>query len=176
MPIKTKRTKPRRKVWLTLFNILIITLILSVVLTAGVIFTIVRGAVDKMPDMDLTNIELDESPTIYDANGGILSQDLTEQFRRSVPYEEISPEMIDAIVAIETPDPGYDWLFAHRLAGLVTAYGGEFSHMGVRCSEFGMPAVLGCGPTAFARIASASAVRIDADAGAVWADGERILP
>ena len=101
MPIKTKRTKPRRKVWLTLFNILIITLILSVVLTAGVIFTIVRGAVDKMPDMDLTNIELDESPTIYDANGGILSQDLTEQFRRSVPYEEISPEMIDAIVAIE---------------------------------------------------------------------------
>lgn len=101
MPIKTKRTKPRRNVWLTLFNIIIITLILSVVLTAGVIFTIVRGAVAKMPEMDLANIQLDESPTIYDANGGILAQDLTEHFRRSVPYEDISKDMINAIVAVE---------------------------------------------------------------------------
>lgn len=101
MPIKTKRTKPRRKIWLTLVNIFIITLILSVVLTAGVIFTIVKGAVDKMPEMDLAHIELDESPTIYDANGGILAQDLTDQVRRSVAYEEISPDMVNAIIAIE---------------------------------------------------------------------------
>lgn len=101
MPIKTKRTKPRRKIWLTLVNIFIITLILSVVLTAGVIFTIVKGAVDKMPEMDLAHIELDESPTIYDANGGILAQDLTEHYRRSVAYDEISPQMVNAIVAIE---------------------------------------------------------------------------
>lgn len=80
------------------------------------------------------------------------------------------------IVAIETPDPGYDWVFAHRLGGLITAYGGEFSHMGLRCAEFGIPAALGCGPSHFASAVKAAHLKLDPSAGELWADGKRLLP
>lgn len=80
------------------------------------------------------------------------------------------------IVAIETPDPGYDWVFAQRLGGLVSAYGGEFSHMGLRCAEFGVPAVLGCGPSLFASLVNASNVKLDPKTGELWIDGLRLLP
>ncbi|MBM3835600.1 MAG: hypothetical protein FJ403_20485 [Verrucomicrobia bacterium] len=42
-------------------------------------------------------------------------------------------------------DPGYDWLFAKQIAGLVTMYGGANSHMAIRCAEMKIPAVIGCG-------------------------------
>lgn len=81
-----------------------------------------------------------------------------------------------AIVAIETPDPGYDWVFAHRLGGLITAYGGEFSHMGLRCAEFGLPAVLGCGPSLFTSAVNAEHLKLDPQARELWADGKRLVP
>lgn len=80
------------------------------------------------------------------------------------------------IIAIETPDPGYDWVFAHRLGGLITAYGGEFSHMGLRCAEFGIPAVLGCGPSLFTSAVKAAHLKLDPTTGELWADGKRLLP
>jgi hypothetical protein len=80
------------------------------------------------------------------------------------------------IIAIETPDPGYDWVFANRIGGLITAYGGEFSHMGLRCAEFGISAALGCGPTLFTSAVKAAELRLDPTAGELWADGERLLP
>ena len=49
------------------------------------------------------------------------------------------------IVLIESADPGYDWIFTHRIKGLVTKYGGAASHMAIRCSEFNLPAAIGCG-------------------------------
>ena len=105
-----------------------------------------------------------------------------DQTVRGAPHlihGDSSPEagaLSEAIVAIETPDPGYDWVFAHRLGGLVTAYGGEFSHMGLRCAEFGIPAVLGCGPTLFAAAVKAAHLKLVPADGELWADGERLLP
>lgn len=81
-----------------------------------------------------------------------------------------------AILAIETPDPGYDWVFAHNFLGLITAYGGEFSHMGLRCAEFGIPAALGCGPVFFASAIKANHLRLDPKASEIWVDGVRLLP
>ncbi len=60
--------------------------------------------------------------------------------------EDVEPEDIDGkIVLIEQADPGYDWLFGHDIAGLVTKYGGSNSHMAVRAAEFSLPAAIGVG-------------------------------
>lgn len=87
-----------------------------------------------------------------------------------------SGELAGAVVIAETADPGYDWLFGHRFTGLITAYGGEFSHMGLRCGEFGIPAVLGCGSTAFHRVSRANQLTLDPIRREVWADGQRLFP
>ena len=54
-------------------------------------------------------------------------------------------EIADKIVCIPNADPGYDWLFSHSISGLITAWGGSNSHMAIRASEMGIPAVIGVG-------------------------------
>lgn len=54
-------------------------------------------------------------------------------------------DLKDKIVLIENADPGYDWIFGKKIRGLITKYGGAASHMAIRCSEFGLPAAIGCG-------------------------------
>ena len=49
------------------------------------------------------------------------------------------------IIFIENADPNYDWIFAYKIKGLVTKFGGINSHMAIRCSELSIPAVIGCG-------------------------------
>jgi hypothetical protein len=73
-------------------------------------------------------------------------------------------DLAGAIVCIENADPGYDWLFSRGIAGLVTKYGGTNSHMTIRCSEYGIPAAIGCGEALFNRIADAPDAELDADA------------
>jgi hypothetical protein len=74
-----------------------------------------------------------------------------------------------AVVCIAQADPGFDWIFARGIAGLVTQYGGSNSHMAIRCAELRLPAALGCGALAFERLASAAAIELDCDAGLVRA-------
>jgi len=56
------------------------------------------------------------------------------------------------IIVIENADPGYDWIFAYKILGLVTKFGGINSHMAIRCSELSIPAVIGCGEQIFSDI------------------------
>ena len=49
------------------------------------------------------------------------------------------------IIFTENADPGYDWIFVHKIKALVTKFGGINSHMAIRCSELSIPAVIGCG-------------------------------
>lgn len=65
------------------------------------------------------------------------------------------------IVLIENADPGFDWIFGRGIKGLITKYGGANSHMAIRCSEFGLPAAIGCGEQMFTRIATAGAVDLN---------------
>jgi hypothetical protein len=65
------------------------------------------------------------------------------------------------IICIRSADPGYDWLFSHRIAGLITAYGGANSHMAIRANELGMPAVIGAGETHFQNWSKARRLAID---------------
>ena len=67
-----------------------------------------------------------------------------------------------AIALVSSADPGYDWLFAQDIAGLVTAFGGVNSHMAIRAVELGIPAVIGVGEHQFRQWSQAGALDIDA--------------
>lgn len=66
-----------------------------------------------------------------------------------------------AIVVIPSADPGFDWIFSHRIAGFITAYGGTNSHMAIRANELGLPAVIGAGEVLYRQWAAAQVLRID---------------
>lgn len=66
----------------------------------------------------------------------------------------------ERIIFIESADPGFDWIFAHNIRGLVTKYGGAASHMAIRCAEFGLPAAIGTGRR-FDQLKTAPVVEID---------------
>jgi len=66
------------------------------------------------------------------------------------------------IICIKSADPGYDYLFAKNIGGLITCYGGANSHMAIRCAELGIPAVIGCGENAFTRYVLEKNLEIDA--------------
>ena len=61
----------------------------------------------------------------------------------------IKSNISNKILLIESADPGYDWIFTHKIKGLITKYGGSNSHMAIRCAEFNLPAAIGCGEKIF---------------------------
>jgi phosphohistidine swiveling domain-containing protein len=82
----------------------------------------------------------------------------TAHDRKSIP---------GSVVVIESADPGYDWVFSHQPAGLITAWGGANSHMAIRAAEVGLPAAIGVGPEQFALLNSATRVLLDAGSGRI---------
>lgn len=74
-----------------------------------------------------------------------------------LPLQEIDRK----IVAIESADPGFDWIFARPIAGLVTKFGGANSHMAIRCAEFGLPAAIGCGEQIFDRVVRSKLIELN---------------
>lgn len=72
-----------------------------------------------------------------------------------------SAELGGKVVVIPRADPGYDWLFAHGIGGLITQYGGANSHMAIRAAELGLPAAIGVGESLFERLSSARLVVLD---------------
>ena len=68
----------------------------------------------------------------------------------------------DKIVLIESADPGYDWIFTHKIKGLITKYGGAASHMAIRSSEFDLPAAIGLGQD-FDKIKQAEKIQLDCE-------------
>lgn len=70
-------------------------------------------------------------------------------------------DISDKIVVIENADPGFDWIFSHKIKGLITKYGGAASHMAIRCSEFGLPAAIGCGAKIFESLHDNEIIQLD---------------
>ena len=71
------------------------------------------------------------------------------------------PPLAGRIALIEMADPGYDWLFGHGIAGLITAYGGANSHMAIRAAEFRLPAAIGVGEPTFRLLCQFPSVELD---------------
>ena len=67
----------------------------------------------------------------------------------------------DSIVCIPNADPGFDWLFSHPIAGLITCWGGTNSHMAIRASEQRLPAVIGAGELLYKYWSGAEILLID---------------
>lgn len=83
-----------------------------------------------------------------------------------------APDLDGVIVLIESADPGYDWIFSHRIAALVTKFGGANSHMAIRCAEFGLPAAIGCGEKTFNDLLPAPAIELNCAARTIRAVGQ----
>ena len=65
------------------------------------------------------------------------------------------------IVMIKSSDPGFDWIFTHKIQGLVTMFGGANSHMAIRCAEFNIPAAIGCGEVIYNSLLNDKMIEID---------------
>lgn len=96
---------------------------------------------------------------------------LDEDEPNFVTFKKISAEVLlerdinnnlkGKILLLESADPGYDWIFSHDIAGLVTKYGGANSHMTIRAAELDIPAVVGCGKVNFDKWSKAERMEID---------------
>ncbi len=74
---------------------------------------------------------------------------------------EARESLAGAVVCIPNADPGFDWLFAYPIAGLITAWGGANSHMAIRAGELGLPAVIGAGDVLYRRWSGAQRLHLD---------------
>ena len=88
--------------------------------------------------------------TLKSVTGKVIS-DLTE-----------TDEFPNNIILLVRADPGYDWVFSHGIGGLITTYGGANSHMAIRASELGIPAVIGAGEVLVKQWQRARVLSIDA--------------
>ena len=65
------------------------------------------------------------------------------------------------IILIDSADPGFDWVFSHKITGLITKFGGTNSHMAIRCAELNLPAAIGVGEKIFQNLCQSSRVYLD---------------
>jgi phosphoenolpyruvate-protein kinase (PTS system EI component) len=65
------------------------------------------------------------------------------------------------ILFLPSADPGFDWIFTRGISGFVTQFGGANSHMAIRASELGIPAVIGAGETLFQQWQTARQLCLD---------------
>ena len=78
------------------------------------------------------------------------------------------------IVCIKGADPGYDFIFDHKIIGLITEYGGANSHMSIRCSELNIPAAIGIGSITFNDIINSKKAYLDPIAKKIGSVNENI--
>ena len=84
-----------------------------------------------------------------------------KQITASVSNAETNKNLDDMIVCIPNADTGFDWLFSHPIAGLITAWGGPNSHMAIRAVEIGLPALIGAGDVLYNQLSKAQRLHID---------------
>lgn len=103
---------------------------------------------------DVSCFEQDDAEPNFVTNGAVQAEVV-------VAPESPSVDVARKLVLIPTADPGYDWMLARNIAGLITMYGGANSHMAVRAAELGLPAAIGVGEARFNALASATVVSLD---------------
>ncbi|ECV9672080.1 hypothetical protein F2N07_07855 [Campylobacter jejuni] len=96
-------------------------------------------------------------------NHSIIPNFITQKSITAFTAKENDKDLEGKIVLIYAADPGYDYLFTKNIAGLITCYGGANSHMAIRASELGMPAVIGVGEENFEKYLKAKKINIECE-------------
>ena len=78
-----------------------------------------------------------------------------------VDVNNSASEFQNCILMIPSADPGYDWIFSRGISGFITMYGGVNSHMSIRASELGIPAIIGAGESLYNKWSCAKILDID---------------
>lgn len=80
-----------------------------------------------------------------------------------ITADDLDPtlDVTGKIVMIPNADPGFDWLLARDIGGLVTMFGGANSHMAVRAAELSLPAAIGVGELLYQELSSAAVLQLD---------------
>ena len=109
-------------------------------------------------------------PTLIVKPEDVWAFELPESAPNFVTQKQVTAQVVSfddreklagSLVCIPNADPGFDWLFAYPIAGLITAWGGANSHMAIRAGELGLPAVLGVGEILFRRWSTAKRLHLD---------------
>lgn len=85
---------------------------------------------------------------VYEKNilgGNFITQKIISAEIHELTNPKNTSKIINKIVLIESADPGYDFIFSKNIKGLITKFGGQNSHMSIRCSELALPAAIGVG-------------------------------
>lgn len=112
----------------------------------------------KLPELILKEEDLDYFYLAQSKPNFVTQKQITGKI---VVLEGREVDIEGKIVCIENADPGFDWIFSHQIAGLITKYGGTNSHMAIRCAEFDLPAAIGCGDSIYDSIASDNTIYLD---------------
>lgn len=118
-----------------------------------------RTAAVQLPPLILEPSDVSQFIVSAEVPNYVTRERVLADVLREEDLEYTSPD--GRIVCLRSADPGYDWIFAHRVAGLITMFGGANSHMAVRAAEQGVPAVIGAGRLAFERWSAAGRLEID---------------
>lgn len=118
-----------------------------------------------MPDV-MTGAEDIDLVCMWEARPNFITEQ-TVTGETVLPEEMGTMALAGKIVLLEKADPGFDWIFAQEIAGLITCYGGAASHMAIRCAEFGIPAAIGCGKKIYAHVGGLRRVTLDARNGKI---------
>lgn len=109
----------------------------------------------------------DRAQIIHFFEQEIVPNFITQKSISAMVAQTSQSELEDKIVLIESADPGFDYLFAKGIAGLITCYGGANSHMAIRASELGLPAAIGVGEEAFEKYIKAKRIKLDCESGQI---------
>lgn len=94
-----KKSKKRK---VNIYRVIILTIIVLGVIMSGVTLGVVVGALKNMPNLDASSLgEYAITSIIYDKDGEYVGKLHGTENRIEVKLENISPHMIDAVVAIE---------------------------------------------------------------------------
>ena len=93
----------------------------------------------------------------------ITTQKICKKIQKISNLNNKNKDISEKIILIENADPGYDWIFTKKPAGLITKYGGIASHMAIRCAELGLPAAIGIGEIIYEKMDDAKKILLDCD-------------
>ena len=100
-PAAKKKTVKRRKINAKNMATIIVSVIVILGLIGGSVGMVMIGSmINDAPKIDINNFESKESTQILDKDGNLI-QDIGQQIRTNVSYQDMPTSLVDAFVAVE---------------------------------------------------------------------------